>query len=387
MTLNVLPNYFPYELNKIIMDLTGEYLPFSCETAKKGWVRFDFPFHNKPIQKITNLKLPDGIVLLVRDYLQLYNLRILYPHLKFDFEKQKEHFQMENLCKKPWEVLVKSKIIQINGATRENSNLGKEKIKGEPEDSWELPWVIGQCRRLSVFGVTESTCIKWPKNMAKLKNLREIYSVDNDYALDLGDWVGKIPKLQKISWEVNRKISREIKKCRFLTECHFYHVGKSYIPNLSKSRFLEVLSINEIENDDEYIPKWVGSCKSLKELIIENGNIKYLRDSLTNLELDYFSLQGNKIQELPKWFNYIRAGHINIANNEIEELPRSFVNLDYCVNYVSLFGNPLRVLPKGIEKLKKQVHFWIRDPDGKTYNSLCQQDIDMLEGMHTVYSY
>jgi len=122
-------------------------------------------------------------------------------------------------------------------------------------------------------------------------------------------------------------------------------------------------------------------------LSIENGNIRYMRNNLLNLQLSYFSVQGNNIEKLPEWFGYLQAGHINIANNEIEILPNSFRNLDYYVNYVSLYGNPLRVLPKGIEKLKKRVHFWLRDPDGKHYTSLHQSDINMLEGYPHVYSY
>ena len=379
----------PDEVNRLIMDWTGDFMTFSPNLAKAGWVRFDFPLHNNPITKITNLSLPAGVILLVRDYLQVSQLKNMYPHLNFEFEKQPEHVVLERLCGLKWEELINKRSIHINGKTSEDIH-DPLKSEGRPfistNVSWRLPWVVGQLRKLKSFGITESTCVHWPKNMAKLTNLVELYNADNDFAHDLEDWVGELSKLQKLTWQCCNKISKELKKCKRLTELYLDETSNCKIPNLSHLRWLEVLSIDRPTPKDGKIPYWIGECKNLKELCIQHGTIKELNKNLINLELDYFSVQDNEIEELPGWINYINASHINISNNQIEELPKSFINLDYNVNYVSIFGNPLRVLPVGIEKLRNRIQIWHHSHDGTTHNSLCQQDIDLLDGITNSYA-
>ena len=384
-------NILPPEIIRHIIDFTGIYVKFSVQFALYGWTRFDFPLHTNPDKKIMELQLPKGVIILVRDYLQVFDLNKMYPHLRFQFEKQDEHKDMENLCDMViWEKLVRTTSIEINGKTRQNTKLITNNIKtSDPVDSWVLPWVIGQCRFLKSFGITESTCIRWPRNIAKLKQLRIIYNYDNDYDNDLDDWVGELTRLEELSWQLGNKLSYNINKCKFLNTCIFYNINTTDIPDLSTLPFLELLTLDNIHTcNDGWIPSWIGECKHLKSLSIENGNITKIPYNLINLDLEYISLQGNRIEELPSWFSYIRANHINIANNEIEVIPNSFVQLDYCVNYVSLFGNPLRILPKNMEKLKKRIHFWIRNPvNGELCVNLCQQDINMLEGFPHNYAY
>ena len=378
----------PEEIERLLMDWTGDFLQFSPTLAQSGWIRFDFPLHDTPNTKITNLSLPNGVTLLVRDYLQVFQLKKMYPHLKFEFEKQPEHFVLERLCGLKWEDLVSKKSIHINGKTAEDIN-NQLKPVGRPfilkDETWRLPWVVGQLRNLKSFGITESTCVHWPKNMAHLKNLTELYNTDNDFSHDLDDWIGELPKLQKLTWQCCKKISSHLKRCKRLTELYLDEIHDCKIPNLSHLKWLEVLSIDKPTPKDGKIPYWIGDCKNLKELCIQHGTIKELNKNLINLDLDYFSVQDNKIEELPNWINYISAGHINISNNEIEELPKSFINLDYNVNYVSIFGNPIRVLPVGIEQLKNRVQIWHHSHDGITHNSLCRQDIELLDGITNAY--
>ena len=124
------------------------------------------------------------------------------------------------------------------------------------------------------------------------------------------DWIGELPRLEKLTWEVSRKISNQITKCKFLTECHLYHIEKARIPDLSKQKFLEVLSLQNIKDKNEYIPKWIGSCKSLKELVIEYGNIKYLRDVINQIKNNRLN-KFNKDDIRPQYRPYFKFKNNN----------------------------------------------------------------------------
>ena len=369
--ISALPEYVSWYLISFI----PIYLPFNEKTLLvNGWRRFDFEYHTTAKKEILEMKVPNGVIILVRDYLIFLNLVKLYPHLNFEFEKQSGHRDLEKICGLPWDELVTKKRIEIQCKT---NDLLEQECK---DDTWVLPSEIGELRRLRQFGIVESTCIGYPASMKNLRSLKELWNVENYYRNDLPECIGGMSRLEKLTWEVNYEVSDDIVKCKFLRELYLYCDGKTYIPDLSKLKMLEVLTINNMKWWNRTIPSWICKCVNLKELVLQDGNAEILPRNLSKLTLDFLSLSGNKIEVIPEWFFLTQASHINLANNEIEVIPDNFLRLDECVDYVTIYGNPLRVIPERIDLLRKRVCFWLNDEDGNNSTHLCTQDIEMLEG-------
>lgn len=363
----------------IIMDFQGSFMPFSLETYKAGWRRFRFTNYKKKDTRLVNLVVPGGVTFITDDYNVCNTLTVLYPHINFKFEKQNGHKQLEKLCGKPWDRLIKSKKVHINGATAVNSGI---ESYGKSPLNWALPSEIGQLTQLKEFGITESTCVKIPKSIRNLKSLREIWFVDNDYGVELGDFVGNMKRLEKISWETDCDVSDSITKCKFLREFYLQCCESTEIPDLSSLFSLEVLYIQNARFYANTLPDWICGCTNLRELVIKDSQLEKLSKQLIFMELDFLDISCNNIEKFPEWFYMVNSAHIDVSGNELEEIPESFMRLGDSVKTLTIHTNPLRIVPRDIHRLCRNVQIVIRSHDSYDRMCLCEQDRNIIENIY-----
>uniref|UniRef100_A0A6C0LT13 Leucine-rich repeat domain-containing protein n=1 Tax=viral metagenome TaxID=1070528 RepID=A0A6C0LT13_9ZZZZ len=359
--------YIPDEMNREIMEYIGDYFPFSVSMMKSGWTRFDF--NSAAYEKLRNVReiIPRGVIFKVRDFQKCRDLSITFSDLKFQFEKQPGHRDLERLTGCSWDKLNQMKTVVINGMTNEGL---EQPLTNKQSNGWVLPHEIGQLRHLLRFGISESSCVNVPDSIGYMTKLKELWFVDNDCPVHLPVSISNLKQLKKLSWEIDDEyVHSSICKCKKLTELHLYNMGMCELPDLSNIPFLEVLMLTGTEWEKGIPPKWIRKCTELKELCLIEGNMSVLPAFIEKLNLDYLSVRDNFLEFLPKWIFNIHSAHIDVSNNDIEELPATIRLLNPHVNFFNISGNPLRTVPAGIEMAIKSCIFIIGD-----HTNLCEQD-------------
>lgn len=359
--------YVPDEINRRIMEYIGDYFPFSVSMMKSGWTRFDF--NPASYEKLRNVReiIPRGVIFKVRDLQKCIDLSNVFSDLKFQFEKQPGHRDLERLTGFSWDELNKMKTVVINGMTNEGL---EQQPTNKQTNGWVLPNEIGQLRHLFKFGISESSCVNVPDSIGYMTKLKELWFIDNDSPVHLPVSISNLKQLKKLSWDIDDEyIDSSICKCKKLKELYLYNMGMCELPDLSNIPFLEVLELMGAEWDKGIPPKWIRKCTELKELCLIEGNMSLLPEFIENLNLEYLSVRDNYLEFLPRWIFNIQSTHVDISNNDIEELPTTIRLLNPAVNIFNVSGNPLRKVPVGIEMAIKSCIFIIGDD-----TNLCEQD-------------
>ena len=373
----------PEELQQEIAEWTGIFIPFSVNAYNCGFRRFlfrnreeDEVYLKQPIY-INNYYIYDENGKLSNP------LRNRYPHLNIRFEKQPGHGDIETLCGRTWQNMSSLKSLDINGANGGNLNhnipthlLDRDirsnawiDLEGRLNEDrvipFELPIEIGQLTQLEVFGVSESSIVSVPKCIGKLINLTEFWICDNDFLFDVPNEICCLTNLTTLTLENLRDHApRDIAKLKNLR--NLYLSGPiTTIPDLSPmgDRLL-VLQLKD--TNIEYIPPWISNMRNLRHLDLSLNNFQCLPPGLFMLsKLKYLSLKDTCIEYIPSSISkLISLNTLDLSYNEISYIPSNTFGLLNLSN-ILLFGNPLTNIPDELMTriVNNEIVISIVDPD------------------------
>jgi len=265
-----------------------------------------------------------------------------------------------------------------------------------------------------------------PKNIHKLKNVKEIDLARNDFREDAKFHLDKFQNLEHLNLSRNSinlsnlaedtvrhlkyivlsfnnltTIPTEIGFLKNLVELQFAENGiksEGIHPALGSLKKLEVLSF--YRNDLDSIPPFIFELRNLKELDLYYNRIEKMPEELGNLKnLERFYIAHNRFYGIPESIGELKSlKEFYIHHNRVSYLPESIANLKkitdfhihnnyfqgfpkFILNYEKLEDldisfNEIHEFPAELVKLNKLKYLWMR---GITFEASGKEEAEDLK--------
>ena len=178
------------------------------------------------------------------------------------------------------------------------------------EQAWEI---IGTLKKLKTLDVTWSELSGIPRDIAELRQLKNLDLSFNLRITDLPKEIGKLQNLETLNLEATgiTKLPREIGNLQRLQTLYLSHTGITELPReIGNLQHLQALYLNDIEKITK-LPRDIGRLQHLERLHLQGtdvkkipreiGGLKKLKDLDANIgTLPFEAGQLSKLERLPK---------------------------------------------------------------------------------------
>lgn len=178
-------------------------------------------------------------------------------------------------------------------------------------------------------------------DISEIKTKQKAILFGNDVSLNT-----KMLRGDRVGWGV---IPNEIQLFKKLKEVDLNNENIKELPDtLFYLEELEKLNLNH--NKIKFLPKQLEKLKNLKQLDLSNNQLKVLPDELTTLNrLESLSLSSNNLEKLPREVKALsNLSFLDLNTNLINKIP----DLPISITWLSFLNNQLEELPESFTLLK-----------------------------------